>query len=194
MSARAHFVAHVLLVKLNSGNEDLTTAAFLMSSGRAKNSSTYGCLKKLFSKSISGDKNPAKRTEVRDKISKNNPMKSETHRITQREACLTEEVRSNRRAAVSGANNPSCSPKVKLKRAEDLKKRIREGTMNRGVDWTPETVARRTETKRMKREEAHARGEKYGAPKVHHTTTLEGRLKHIEAVKRGWITRKENQK
>lgn len=194
MEARAHFVAHQLLVKIFADNKDLKLAAFKMSVMYRYGSKEYSWLKHEYALSISGDNNPAKRDIVRQKISDNNAMKTESGRLSQKEACNTEAIKLVRSFAVSGDKNPSCLLEVKIKRALNLKKRIEEGSMNRGVVWTPEIIAKRTDTKRAKKEEAHTRGDKYGAPEIHHTQTPEGKLKHIEAAKLGWITRKVNQK
>lgn len=80
---RAHFIAHLLLVKIFPNNESMIFAVHLMS---AVNGTHYQWLKRRWSKYLSspeakiryskigegmkGDKNPAKKKEVRDKISK----------------------------------------------------------------------------------------------------------------------------
>ena len=194
LTAREHYVAHQLLVKIYKNNLDLKYAAFRMSNMYRYGSKIYSWVKTRYANSISGEFNPAKRPEIRKKISSNNSMKTESGRRAQKAAMSRPEVKAkfSERMTVS---NPSMQSSVKLKRAEDLKKRIKEGSMNRGVSWTPELIAKRLETRRKNKLEANLKGEFYPLRSlIHHTQTEEGKKKHIEAVKRGWITRKNNSK
>lgn len=83
LSQRAHFIAHLLLLKIFPNDQSMICAAHLMA---AVNGAHYQWLKRRWSKhlsspeakiryaeigkSLTGDKNPAKRKEVREKISK----------------------------------------------------------------------------------------------------------------------------
>lgn len=64
-----------------------------------------------------GDKNPAKRIEVRKKISENNPMLSLTHRIKQKESLNTKQIKKARSIFLK-KNNPAFNK-------DSLEKRIR---------------------------------------------------------------------
>lgn len=60
-----HYLAHLLLCKLNKGNSKLLYAAMNMTSGSLinngkRNNKVYGWLRKQYAKSISGDNNPAR--------------------------------------------------------------------------------------------------------------------------------------
>jgi hypothetical protein len=61
-----HYLAHLLLCKLNKGNSKLLYAAMNMTSGSMinngkRNNKTYGWLRRRYAESMSGDNNPARR-------------------------------------------------------------------------------------------------------------------------------------
>lgn len=61
-----HYLAHLLLCKLNKGNSKLLYAAMNMTSGAMinngkRNNKAYGWLRRQYAESMSGDNNPARR-------------------------------------------------------------------------------------------------------------------------------------
>ena len=61
-----HYLAHLLLCKLNTGNSKLLYAAMNMTSGSMinngkRNNKAYGWLRRQYAESMSGDNNPARR-------------------------------------------------------------------------------------------------------------------------------------
>lgn len=81
-----------------------------------------------------GDRNAAKRDDVRKKISDRNSMKDETSREKQREGCLTaEEV--ERRSAQMRDHNPSKDRSVLIRRIDTYTKRLANGEYHLRNNW-----------------------------------------------------------
>ena len=72
--ARVHYLCHVLLVKIYPGDSDMIDAIHLMSSSGKYGSRYYSWLKREFSKrrkiEMTGENNPMKREEVRNKVAR----------------------------------------------------------------------------------------------------------------------------
>jgi hypothetical protein len=81
-----------------------------------------------------GDNNPAKRLEVRKKISQNNSMKNDQHRETQKAACSTD-VERERRSKVMKAKNPSYDKDVVKRRTVTYCDRLANGEIKSYGKW-----------------------------------------------------------
>ena len=168
VSARVHFISHYLLAKIYPNDVELGHALFRMSNSRKYGSKIYAWAKEHWADLIRGENNPAKREEVRKKISDNNPMKDPM--IVEKAArwARSEEGRKSMSERSSGNNNPSCRPEVKLKRAEHMRKRHAEGdpsidlSGDKSPAKRPEVKAKIVQTRKINSERAKLEGKNYG--------------------------------
>lgn len=126
-----HYLAHLLLCKLNKGNSKLLYAAMNMTSGvminnGKRNNKAYGWLRRQYAESMSGDNNPNRRNP---EIQKNAALK----RVGQKR---TEETKMRMSAAQQGR---TFSEETKRKMAEAAKTRppISEETRAKLKDRKP---------------------------------------------------------
>lgn len=192
--ARVHFIAHYLLAKVYPDNVELGHALFRMSNSKKYGSKTYSWAKEHWANLIRGENNPAKRDEVRKKISDNNPMKDPAMVKKAAEWSRSEEGRKHMSDRVSGENNPSCRLDVKVKRAEHMKMRHASGDesiRNYGENSPmrdPEIKAKIIATRSNRLKEAKLKGEKYGLYKSenHCMKTEEHKLRASNSAKNQW--------
>ena len=166
--ARVHFIAHYLLAKIYPADVEVGYALFRMSNSRKYGSKIYAWAKEHWADLIRGENNPAKRDEVRKKISDNNPMKDPLMVEKAARWARSEEGRKHMSDKFSGSNNPSCRPEVKLMRAEHMRKRHAEGDPS--IDFSgensplkkPEVIAKIISTRKINSALAKAEGRDYG--------------------------------
>lgn len=166
--ARVHFIAHWLLAKIYLENLELAHALFRMSNSRKYGSKIYSWAKEHWVGHIRGENNPAKRSEVRKKISENNPMNDP--KMVEKAARYNRSEEGRKRTSIqfSGSNNPSCRPEVKEKRAEHMRKRHAEGDKSidlrgdKSPSRNPDTLAKIIKTRSENLKKAKAEGRDYG--------------------------------
>jgi hypothetical protein len=110
-----HYLAHLLLCKLNKGNSKLLYAAMNMTSGSMinngkRNNKAYGWLRRQYAESMSGDNNPAR-------LNPNLQKEAAKKRVGQKR---TEETKVKMSLAQKGR---TFSEETKLKMAEAAKNR-----------------------------------------------------------------------
>jgi hypothetical protein len=143
LTLREHYIAHCLLVKAfvkrygvdNTNTKKMINALWCMSNkNKYSNSHIYESLRKQVVKLYTGKNNPAKRPEIREKISKAN-----TGRVH------TEETRNNMSKAKKGKRGTPKSEETreKIRKAltgrtvsEDVRKKLSE--INKGKKLSPE--------------------------------------------------------
>jgi hypothetical protein len=81
-----------------------------------------------------GDRNSARKEEVRLKISQNNPMKNGSFRKKQKEACNSEKEK-KRRSLLLSENNPSKNPIFLEKRIDTYTRNLAEGKYSIKNNW-----------------------------------------------------------
>jgi len=166
--ARVHFIAHYLLAKIYPTDVEVGHALFRMSNSRKYSSKIYAWAKEHWANLIRGDNNPAKRAEVRQKISDNNPMKDPAMVEKAARWIRSEEGRKSISKRFSGDNNPSCRPEVKEKRSAHMRKRHAEGDPS--IDFSgdnsplrkPEVIAKVVRTRKINSDLAKLEGRNYG--------------------------------
>ncbi len=166
-----HYLAHLLLCRLNKGNSKLLYAAMNMTSGAMinngkRNNKAYGWLRRQYAESMSGDNNPARRDP-------NLQKEAAKKRVGQKR---TEETKAKMSSAQKGR---TFSEETKLKMAEAAKNRppISESTRNKlkvrtpnrgmlGKKQSAESVAKRAEANRGRKDSDEARLKKSIAAKI----------------------------
>ena len=166
-----HYLAHLLLCKLNKGNSKLLYAAMNMTSGAMinngkRNNKAYGWLRRQYAESMSGDNNPARRDP-------NLQKEAAKKRVGQKR---TEETKAKMSSAQKGR---TFSEETKLKMAEAAKNRppISESTRNKlkgrapnrgmlGKKQSAESVAKRAEANRGRKDSDEVRLKKSAAAKI----------------------------
>jgi NUMOD3 motif len=159
-----HYLAHLLLCKLNKGNSKLLYAAMNMTSGAMinngkRNNKAYGWLRRQYAESMSGDNNPARRIP-------NLQKEAAKKRVGQKRS---EETKIKMSQAQKGR---TVSDETKLKMAEAAKKRppisdetrqkLKQRTPNKGMlgrTMSEETRAKMSASQQGKKmsEEAKAK-------------------------------------
>ena len=192
--ARVHFIAHYLLAKVYPDNLEIGHALFRMSNSRKYGSKVYAWAKEHWADLIQGNNNPAKRKEVRKKISDNNPMKDPLMVEKAARWARSEEGRKWMSERFSGDKNPSCRPEVKQKRAEHMRKRHVE--KDPSVDFrgdksplrNPEIKAKMLNTRSVNRKQAESEGKPYGVtpPDKHCMKKPEYQKAASESARRQW--------
>lgn len=192
--ARVHFICHWLLAKIYPDNLELAHALFRMSNSRKYGSKIYSWAKEHWANHIRGENNPAKRSEVRQKISDNNPMKDPLMVEKSAQWSRSAEGRKSRSDRSTGQNNPSCREEVKVKRAEHM--RMRHATGDPTVDFSgdksplrnPEIKARVQATRSINKKIAEKEGRAYGIIPAdkHPMKKPENQKAASESAKRQW--------
>jgi hypothetical protein len=166
-----HYLAHLLLCKLNQGNLKLLYAAMNMTSGAMinngkRNNKAYGWLRRQYAESISGDNNPARRNP-------NLQKEAAKKRLGQKR---TEETKARMSAAQKGR---MLSEETKLKMveaaknrppiSEETRKKLQNRAPNRGMlgkKQSAESVAKRADANRGRKDSEEARLKKSLAAKI----------------------------
>lgn len=159
-----HYLAHLLLCKLNKGNSKLLYATMNMTSGSMinngkRNNKAYGWLRRQYAESMSGDNNPARRNPNLQKEAAKKRVgqkRTEETRVRMSEAqkgrTFTEETK--RKMAEAAKNRPPISEETRVK--------LKNRTPNKGMlgkTMSAETKAKMSASQQGKRmsEEAKAK-------------------------------------
>jgi hypothetical protein len=130
-----HYLAHMLLCKLNKGNSKLLYAAMNMTSGSMinngkRNNKAYGWLRRQYAESMSGDNNPARRIPNLQKEAAKKRVgqkRSEETKVrmsaAQKGRTFTEETKRN--MAEAAKNRPPIS--------EETRQRLKKRAPNKGM-------------------------------------------------------------
>ena len=166
-----HYLAHLLLCKLNKGNSKLLYAAMNMTSGAMinngkRNNKAYGWLRRQYADSMSGDNNPNRRNP-------NIQKEAAKKRIGQKR---TEETKAKMSASQKGRK---LTEEHKLKLAEaaknrppisdETRKKLQNRIPNRGMlgeKQSAESVGKRADANRGRKNSDEARLKKSAAAKI----------------------------
>jgi hypothetical protein len=130
-----HYLAHLLLCKVNKGNSKLLYAAMNMTSGSMinngkRNNKAYGWLRRQYAESMSGDNNPARRNSNLQKEAAKKRVgqkRSEETKVrmsaAQKGRTFSEETK--RKMAEAAKNRPPIS--------EETKTKLKSRTPNKGM-------------------------------------------------------------
>jgi hypothetical protein len=144
-----HYLAHLLLCKLNDGNSKLLYAAMNMTSGAMinngkRNNKAYGWLRRQYAESMSGDNNPNRRNpEIQKKagLKRVGQKRTEETRArmsaAQKGRTFTEETKRN--MAIAAKNRPPVS--------EDTRKKLSVKSKGRIGPWAGKTMSAETKAK-----------------------------------------------
>jgi hypothetical protein len=152
-----HYLAHLLLCKVNKGNSKLLYAAMNMTSGSMinngkRNNKAYGWLRRQYAESMSGDNNPARRNSNLQKEAAKKRVgqkRSEETKVrmsaAQKGRTFSEETK--RKMAEAAKNRPPIS--------EETRTKLKSRTPNRswaGKKQPPEMIAKRAESNRGRKD------------------------------------------
>jgi hypothetical protein len=144
-----HYLAHLLLCKLNKGNSKLLYAAMNMTSGSMinngkRNNKAYGWLRRQYAESMSGDNNPARRNP-------NLQKEAAKKRVGQKR---TEETRARMSAAQKGRTfteetkrNMATAAKNRPPISEETRKKLSAKSKGRTGPWAGKTMSDETRAK-----------------------------------------------
>jgi hypothetical protein len=144
-----HYLAHLLLCKLNDGNSKLLYAAMNMTSGAMinngkRNNKAYGWLRRQYAESISGDNNPARRNpNLQKEAAKKRVGQKRTEETrarmsaAQKGRTFTEETKLN--MAIAAKNRPPIS--------EETRKKLSVKSKGRIGPWAGKTMSAETKAK-----------------------------------------------
>jgi len=146
-----HYLAHLLLCKVNKGNSKLLYAAMNMTSGSMinngkRNNKAYGWLRRQYAESMSGDNNPARRNpNLQKEAAKKRVGQKRTEetkaRMSAAQKGRTVSEETKRKMAMAAATRPPIS--------EETRAKLKSRTPNRsgaGKKQPPEMIAKRTAT------------------------------------------------
>ena len=168
-----HYLAHLLLCKINTGNSKLLYAAMNMTSGSMinngkRNNKAYGWLRRQYAESMSGDNNPARRIPNLQKEAakkragqKRTAETKERMSLAQRGRKLTEEHKL--KLSEAAKNRPPISDETRKKLSAKSKGRIGPWA---GKTVPPELVAKRADANRGRKDSNEVRLKKSAAAKI----------------------------
>ena len=168
-----HYLAHLLLCKMNTGNSKLLYAAMNMTSGSMinngkRNNKAYGWLRRQYAESMSGDNNPARRNpNLQKEAAKKRVGQKRTEEtkakmsLAQKGRTVTEETKAKMSAAAR--NKPPVSDETRKKLSAKSKGRIGPWA---GKTVPPELVAKRADANRGRKDSDEARLKKSAAAKI----------------------------
>jgi hypothetical protein len=120
-----HYLAHLLLCKINEGNQKLLYAAMNMTTGSMinngkRNNKAYGWLRRQYAQSMSGDNNPARRNpNLQKEAAKKRVGQKRTEetkiRMSQAQKGRTFSEETKRNMAIAAKNRPSISEETRAK-------------------------------------------------------------------------------
>jgi hypothetical protein len=166
-----HYLAHLLLCKVNKGNSKLLYAAMNMTSGSMinngkRNNKAYGWLRRQYAESMSGDNNPAHRNP-------NLQKEAAKKRVGQKR---TEETRVRMSAAQKGRTftektkrNMAEAAKNRPPISEETRTKLKNRTPNKGMlgkTMSAETKARMSASQQGKRMSEEAKAKMRVAAKI----------------------------
>ena len=152
-----HYLAHLLLCKINEGNQKLLYAAMNMTTGSMinngkRNNKAYGWLRRQYAQSMSGDNNPARRNpnlqkEAAKKRVGQKRSEETKIRMSQAQKGRTFSEETKRNMAIAAKNRPPIS--------EETRTKLKSRTPNRswaGKKQPPEMIAKRAESNRGRKD------------------------------------------
>lgn len=166
-----HYLAHLLLCKVNKGNSKLLYAAMNMTSGAMinngkRNNKAYGWLRRQYAESMSGDNNPARRNSNLQKEAAKKRVgqkRSEETKVrmsaAQKGRTFSEETK--RKMAKAAKNRPPISEETRAK----LKSRAPSKGML-GRTMSAETKAKMSASQQGKRMSEEAKAKMRVAAKI----------------------------
>jgi hypothetical protein len=152
-----HYLAHLLLCKVNKGNPKLLYAAINMTTGSMinngkRNNKAYGWLRRQYAESMSGDNNPARRNpNLQKEAAKKRVGQKRTEetkvRMSAAQKGRTFSEETKRKMAEAAKNRPPISEETRAK----LKGRIPNRSWA-GKKQPPEMIAKRAESNRGRKD------------------------------------------
>lgn len=152
-----HYLAHLLLCKINKSNQKLLYAAMNMTTGSMinnskRNNKAYGWLRRQYAQSMSGDNNPNRRNpEIQKKAALKRVGQKRTEETkarmsaAQKGRTFTEETK--QKMSIAAKNKPPVSLETREKLSAKSKGRVGPWA---GKTVPPELVAKRAEARRGK--------------------------------------------
>ena len=120
-----HYLAHLLLCKINEGNQKLLYAAMNMTTGSMinngkRNNKAYGWLRRQYAQSMSGDNNPARRNpNLQKEAAKKRVGQKRTEetkiRMSQAQKDRTFSEETKRNMTIAAKNRPPISEETRAK-------------------------------------------------------------------------------
>lgn len=168
-----HYLAHLLLCKVNKGNSKLLYAAMNMTTGAMvnngkRNNKAYGWLRRQYAESMSGDNNPSRRNpnlqkeaakkRVGQKRSEETKAKMS---LAQKGRKLTEEHKL--KLSEAAKNRPPISDETRKKLSAKSKGKIGPWA---GKTVPPELVVKRADANRGRKDSNETRLKKSAAAKI----------------------------
>jgi len=166
-----HYLAHLLLCKVNKGNSKLLYAAMNMTSGSMinngkRNNKAYGWLRRQYAESMSGDNNPARRNpNLQKEAAKKRVGQKRTEetkaRMSAAQKGRTVSEETKRKMAMAAATRPPIS--------EETRAKLKSRTPNRswaGKKQPPEMIAKRADANRGRKDSDEVRLKKSAAAKM----------------------------
>lgn len=144
-----HYLAHLLLCKIYTGNQKLLYAAMNMTTGSMsnngkRNNKAYGWLRRQYAESMSGDKNPARQNpNLQKEAAKKRVGQKRTEETkarmsaAQKGRTFTEETK--KKMSLAAKNRPPVSEETRAKLSEKSKGRL--------GPWTGKTMTLETKAK-----------------------------------------------
>jgi len=168
-----HYLAHLLLCKLNKGNSKLLYAAMNMTSGSMinngkRNNKAYGWLRRHYAESISGDNNPSRRTPNLQKEAAKKRVGQKRTEETKAKMSLAQKGRTfseetKQKMSIAAKNKPLVSLETREKLSAKSKGRV--GPWD-GKKQPADVVSKRTESIRGRKDSDEARLKKSVAAKI----------------------------
>lgn len=168
-----HYLAHLLLCKLNKGNLKLLYAAMNMTSGSMinngkRNNKAYGWRRRRYAESISGDNNPSRRNpNLQKEASKKRIGKKRTEEtkakmsLSQKGRTFSEETK--QKMSIAAKNKPPVSLETREKLSAKSKGRIGPWT---GRKQPADVVSKRVEATCGRKDSDEVRLKKSIAAKI----------------------------
>jgi hypothetical protein len=166
-----HYLAHLLLCKLNKGNSKLLYAAMNMTSGSMinngkRNNKAYGWLRRQYAESMSGDNNPNRRNpEIQKKAALKRVGQKRTEEtkvrmsVAQKGRTFSKETK--RKMAEAAKNRPTIS--------EETRAKLKNRKPNKGMlgkTMSEETKAKMSASQQGKRMSEEAKAKMRVAAKI----------------------------
>ena len=179
-----HYLAHLLLCKLNKNNSKLLYAAMNMTSGSMinngkRNNKAYGWLRRQYAKAMSGDNNPSRQNpnlqkEASKKRIGQTRSKETKLRMSQAQKGRTFSEETKKKMSEAAKARPPIS--------EETRKKLQNRIPNRGMlgkKQSAESVAKRADANRGRKDSDESKLKKSAAAKIRE----ENKRKMRETVK-----------
>lgn len=166
-----HYLAHLLLCKINKGNQKLLYAAMNMTTGSMinngkRNNKAYGWLRRQYAESMSGDNNPARRNpNLQKEAAKKRVGQKRTEetkvRMSAAQKGRTFSEETKRKMAEAAKNRPPISDETRAK--------LKNRTPNKGMlgkTMSAETKAKMSASQQGKKMSEEAKAKMRVAAKI----------------------------